>query len=89
MKDAFAQAGFNIVTNQYGHNWTWHFSQKEGSPWRDVRVRRAAGPASNPVRPRNAPSCEGSAAILRAAEVGPCDVTSSSSRARARPYWCR
>ncbi|MBW6396763.1 ABC transporter substrate-binding protein [Roseomonas sp. HJA6] len=36
------QAGFNIVTNQYGHNWTWHLNLKEGSPWRDVRVRRAA-----------------------------------------------
>lgn len=36
------QAGFNIVTNQYGHNWTWHFNLKEGSPWRDVRVRRGA-----------------------------------------------
>ncbi|MBR0654456.1 ABC transporter substrate-binding protein [Roseomonas arctica] len=36
------QAGFNITSNQYGHNWTWHLSLIEGSPWRDVRVRRAA-----------------------------------------------
>ncbi|GGC41671.1 ABC transporter substrate-binding protein [Siccirubricoccus deserti] len=36
------QAGFQIVTNQYGHNWTWHFSLRDGSPWRDIRVRRAA-----------------------------------------------
>lgn len=36
------QAGFNIVMNQYGHNWTWHFNRKEGSPWNDVRVRRGA-----------------------------------------------
>lgn len=34
--------GFNIVTNRYPHNWTWHFSMLEDSPWRDVRVRKAA-----------------------------------------------
>jgi ABC-type transport system substrate-binding protein len=36
------QAGFQIVTNRYPHNWTWHFSMVEGSPWRDIRVRKAA-----------------------------------------------
>jgi ABC-type transport system substrate-binding protein len=36
------QAGFEIVTNTYPHTWTWHFSMVDGSPWRDVRVRRAA-----------------------------------------------
>ncbi|MDN3566063.1 ABC transporter substrate-binding protein [Paeniroseomonas aquatica] len=36
------QAGFRIVSNQYPHNWTWHFSMVEGSPWRDIRLRRAA-----------------------------------------------
>ena len=36
------QAGFTIVTNQYPHNWTWQFSFKEDSPWRDARVRQAA-----------------------------------------------
>ncbi len=36
------QAGFQIVTNQYPHNWTWQLATAEGSPWRDVRVRRAA-----------------------------------------------
>jgi ABC-type transport system substrate-binding protein len=36
------QAGFQIVTNSYPHTWTWHFSMIEGSPWRDIRVRRAA-----------------------------------------------
>jgi ABC-type transport system substrate-binding protein len=35
-------AGFAIVTNAYPHNWTWHFSRAEGSPWNDVRVRKAA-----------------------------------------------
>ncbi|MFM2421952.1 MAG: hypothetical protein RL291_482 [Pseudomonadota bacterium] len=34
--------GFNVVTNVYPHNWTWHFSRLEGSPWNDIRVRRAA-----------------------------------------------
>ncbi|MBV9077579.1 MAG: ABC transporter substrate-binding protein, partial [Methylobacteriaceae bacterium] len=35
-------AGFQIVTNSYPHNWTWHLSRIEGSPWNDVRVRKAA-----------------------------------------------
>jgi peptide/nickel transport system substrate-binding protein len=39
---ALRQAGFQIVSNQYPHNWTWHLSMVEGSPWRDLRVRRAA-----------------------------------------------
>jgi ABC-type transport system substrate-binding protein len=39
---ALRQAGFAITANQYGHNWTWHLSLLEGSPWRDVRVRRGA-----------------------------------------------
>ena len=36
------QAGFKIVTNSYPHNWTWHLSRVEGSPWNDIRVRKAA-----------------------------------------------
>ena len=35
-------AGFQVVTNAYPHNWTWHLSMVEGSPWRDIRVRKAA-----------------------------------------------
>ncbi|NEU13678.1 ABC transporter substrate-binding protein [Methylobacterium sp. BTF04] len=35
-------AGFGIVTNSYPHNWTWHLSRVEGSPWNDIRVRKAA-----------------------------------------------
>jgi ABC-type transport system substrate-binding protein len=35
-------AGFAIVTNSYPHNWTWHLSRIPGSPWNDVRVRKAA-----------------------------------------------
>src|SRR5882762_2583080 len=36
------QAGFKIITNAYPHNWTWHLSRAEGSPWNDIRVRKAA-----------------------------------------------
>jgi peptide/nickel transport system substrate-binding protein len=36
------KAGFKIVTNAYPHNWTWHFSFVDGSPWKDIRVRKAA-----------------------------------------------
>jgi peptide/nickel transport system substrate-binding protein len=36
------KAGFKIVTNAYPHNWTWHLSRNDGSPWNDIRVRKAA-----------------------------------------------
>ena len=36
------KAGMKIVTNAYPHNWTWHLSVADGSPWKDVRVRKAA-----------------------------------------------
>lgn len=36
------QRGITIASNIYPHNWTWHFSRIEGSPWNDIRVRRAA-----------------------------------------------
>jgi peptide/nickel transport system substrate-binding protein len=36
------QAGFQIVTNAYPHNWTWHLSRAPNSPWNDIRVRQAA-----------------------------------------------
>ncbi len=35
-------AGFEIVTNVYPHNWQWHFSRADGSPWNDIKVRQAA-----------------------------------------------
>ena len=35
-------AGFNVITSPYPHNWTWHLSRVEGSPWNDIRVRKAA-----------------------------------------------
>ncbi|KAF0119649.1 MAG: family 5 extracellular solute-binding protein, partial [Xanthobacteraceae bacterium] len=34
--------GMQITSNVYPHNWTWHFSRVEGSPWNDIRVRKAA-----------------------------------------------
>ncbi|WP_424177113.1 ABC transporter substrate-binding protein [Yoonia sp. TsM2_T14_4] len=34
--------GFVISSNAYPHNWTWHLSRTEGSPWNDIRVRQAA-----------------------------------------------
>lgn len=40
--ESLKQAKFDIVTNAYPHNWTWHLSRAEGSPWNDIRVRKAA-----------------------------------------------
>ncbi|WP_245480485.1 ABC transporter substrate-binding protein [Neorhizobium sp. NCHU2750] len=40
--NSLKDAGFKIVTNSYPHNWTWHLSRVEGSPWNDIRVRKAA-----------------------------------------------
>jgi ABC-type transport system substrate-binding protein len=34
-------AGNVIVTNAYPHNWVWHVSRLEGSPFNDARVRKA------------------------------------------------
>jgi ABC-type transport system substrate-binding protein len=36
------QSGMNIVTNKYPHNWAYQPSMVEGSPWTDIRVRKAA-----------------------------------------------
>jgi len=40
--DSLQKAGFKIVTNAYPHNWTWHLSVLDNSPFKDVRVRKAA-----------------------------------------------
>ncbi|MFN3847227.1 MAG: ABC transporter substrate-binding protein [Paracoccaceae bacterium] len=40
--DSLKGAGINIVSNVYPHVWPWHFSMLEGSPWADIRVRKAA-----------------------------------------------
>ena len=39
---ALQGAGMQIVSNALPHNWTWHLSRLEGSPWNDIRVRKAA-----------------------------------------------
>ncbi len=36
------QQGMEIITNSYPHNWAVELSKAEGSPWNDVRVRKAA-----------------------------------------------
>jgi len=40
--DSIKAAGFGITSNVYPHVWPWHFSRLEGSPWNDIRVRKAA-----------------------------------------------
>lgn len=40
--DSLKSAGFAITSNVYPHVWPWHFSRLEGSPWNDIRVRKAA-----------------------------------------------
>ncbi len=40
--ESLKAAGFNIVSNVYPHVWPWHFSRVEGSPWNDIRIRKAA-----------------------------------------------
>lgn len=39
---AIKAQGMTITSNAYPHNWTWHLSRVEGSPWNDIRVRKAA-----------------------------------------------
>ena len=36
------QRGFVIQANEQPHVWPWQFSRVEGSPWNDIRVRKAA-----------------------------------------------
>ena len=48
--DAVAQlqkGGFKLVTNITPHVWPYHFSTLPGSPWTDIRVRKAANLAIN------------------------------------------
>ena len=37
-----AKRGFVIESNEQPHVWPWQFSRVEGSPWNDIRVRKAA-----------------------------------------------
>lgn len=34
--------GFTLQANEQPHVWPWQFSRIEGSPWNDIRVRKAA-----------------------------------------------
>jgi ABC-type transport system substrate-binding protein len=36
------QRGFAVYANEQPHVWPWQFSRIEGSPWNDIRVRKAA-----------------------------------------------
>jgi len=36
------ERGFVITSNEEPHVWPWQFSRIEGSPWNDIRVRKAA-----------------------------------------------
>jgi ABC-type transport system substrate-binding protein len=36
------ERGFVIYANEEPHVWPWQFSRVEGSPWNDIRVRKAA-----------------------------------------------
>jgi peptide/nickel transport system substrate-binding protein len=36
------KTGFKVVTNVTPHVWPYHFSTQPGSPWTDIRVRKAA-----------------------------------------------
>jgi ABC-type transport system substrate-binding protein len=36
------QRGFVIYSNEEPHVWPWQFSRADGSPWNDIRVRKAA-----------------------------------------------
>ena len=48
--DSVAQlqkGGFRMVTNVTPHVWPYHFSTLPGSPWTDIRVRKAANLAIN------------------------------------------
>jgi len=39
---AIKARGFKIYANTQPHNWPWQFSYLPGSPWNDIRVRKAA-----------------------------------------------
>jgi len=62
--------GYNIVSNVYPHVWSWHLSRVEGSPWNDIRVRKAANLA---VDREGIKSLLGGYAIPASGHVTPAD----------------
>ena len=47
--------GFVVTSNIYPHYWPYFMSFREGSPWRDVRVRKGGQSRDRPRRHREAP----------------------------------
>lgn len=40
--DQIKSQGFHLYANTQPHLWPWQFSFEKGSPWQDIRVRKAA-----------------------------------------------
>ncbi|NGD82565.1 ABC transporter substrate-binding protein, partial [Klebsiella pneumoniae] len=40
--DQIKSQGFHLYANTQPHLWPWQFTFEKGSPWQDIRVRKAA-----------------------------------------------